>query len=177
MKLPPPAALVCLDLQQGRLLASPHAERVAGVCREVLVQARACGWPILHVHRREAQFGHGRPIAGLEPLATEPVYVRPGPSAFSNEAFGRQARALGGPLALIGFSLSDTVLATTFAAADLGLQIEVLTDAIALDARDEGHLRPALTASLQGLAPLCRLIESRELFQEEAVAYAAANAP
>lgn len=177
MASPSPAALVCLDLQQGRLLASAQAEQIVVVCRRVLAETRRRGWPILHVHQRHRHAGYGRPIAGLEPLASEPVFVRPGPSAFSHEAFARQAQALGGPLALIGFSLTDTILATAFAAADRNLQTVVLSDGAAPNGPEDGHLRRALTSSLTGLAPICRLIESLELFQEEVAAYAAANAP
>ncbi|CAN7299219.1 cysteine hydrolase [Phenylobacterium sp. LjRoot164] len=172
-----PAALVCLDLQRGRLSAAPGAAAVAAVCRRVLEQARARGWPVLHVHRREGAPEAARPIAGLEPLPSEPVYVRPGPSAFSHPAFARRAQGLGGPLALIGFSLSDAVLATAFAAADLRLPVEVLSDAVAVGEDDAPELRRALCTPLNSLFPLCRLIAADDLLQEEATAYAAANAP
>jgi nicotinamidase-related amidase len=142
-----------------------------------LEQARARGWPVLHVHRREGSQESARPIAGLEPLPSEPVYVRPGPSAFSHPAFARRAQALGGPLALIGFSMSDAVLATAFAAADLRLPVEVLSDAVATGERDDPDLRRALSTPLASLFPLCRLIAADDLLQEEAAAFAAANAP
>jgi len=179
MRAPPPAALVCLDLQRARVAgtASPTSARITENCRQVLLEARARRWPVLHVHRREASPDGARPIPGLEPLPSEPVFLRPGPSAFSHQAFARQATALGGPLALIGFSLIDSVLATAFAAADLKLPVEVLCDAVAADPRDDGALGHALFAPLAALAPLCRLIAARDLFQEDAAAYAAANAP
>lgn len=161
--------LVCLDLQRIRLLdgAAPEGERTARACRAVLDQARARRWPVLHVHRREASPERGRPIAGLEPLPSEPVFYRPGPSAFSHRVFRQSVQALGGPLALIGFSLTDTVLATAFAAADRDLQIEVVRDAVAGGGREP----------LANLAPLARVIDSTELFQEEVAAFAAANTP
>lgn len=178
MRPPPPAALVCLDLQRARLSGSPTAAaRVTAACRRVLEQARARGWPVLHVHRREATSEDARPIAGLEPLPSEPVYLRPGPSAFSHPAFTRRAKGLGGPLALIGFSMADSVLATAFAAADLQLPVEVLSDAVAVGERDDPDLRRALSTPLASLFPHCRLIAADDLLQEEAVAYAAANAP
>lgn len=180
MRAPPPAALVCLDLQRARLLGSPSSSdpaRITATCRRVLEQARVRGWPVLHVHRREATSEGARPIPGLEPLASEPVYLRPGPSAFSHKAFARQAMGLGGPLALIGFSMIDSVLATAFAAADLKLPVEVLSDAVATDSRDDGALRQALNIPLAALSPLCRLIEADDLLQEEAAAFAAANTP
>ncbi|WP_312166686.1 isochorismatase family protein [Phenylobacterium sp.] len=178
MRSPPPAALVCLDLQRARLLGSPPGlGRVTATCRRVLDQARARGWPVLHVHRREATPEGARPIPGLEPLPSEPVFLRPGPSAFSHPAFARQAMGLGGPLALVGFSLADSVLATAFAAADRKLPVEVLADAVAADARDDRALRQALGVPLAALSPLCRLISADDLLREEAAAFAAANAP
>lgn len=174
-----PAALVCLDLQRARLTNAAFlapALEAADACRQVLAQARQRRWPVLHVHRREALAEHGRPISGLEPLPSEPVYLRPGPSAFSHSAFTRHVLALGGPLALIGFSLNDTILATAFAAADVRLQTEVLLDAVAIDVHDEAA-RQALISPLATLAPACRLIQSPELFQEEAAPYVAANIP
>lgn len=179
MSPPAPAALVCLDLQRGRLahaLSPAAAERVAANCRRVLVMARQRGWPVLHVHRREARAEDGRPISGLEPRPSEPVYVRPGPSAFSHAAFARHALALGGPLALVGFSLNDSVLATAFAAADVRMQTEVLLDAIAADCRDAAA-REALIETLAALSPGCRLIQSEDLYREEADHCAAANSP
>jgi nicotinamidase-related amidase len=180
MRPPPPAALVCLDLQRGRLTnaVSPSAaERTAKACRLVLNEARRRSWPILHVHRREPDADGARPIAGLEPLPSEPVYVRSGPSAFSHARFTQAALALGGPLALIGFSLCDSVLATAFAAADRKLPVEILQDAVAIDARDEYALRLAMAAPITSLSPLCRMIASEDLFQEDVTALAAANAP
>ena len=143
----------------------------------VTVTLRARGWPVLHVHRREATAEGARPIVGLEPLPTEPIYLRRGPSAFSHPAFARRAQGLGGPLALIGFSMTDAVLATAFAAADLQLPVEVLSDAVATGERDDPDLRRALSAPLTSLFPLCRLIQADDLLQEEAAAFVAANAP
>lgn len=176
MTIPPTAALVCLDLQRARL-AHPTSPQVAAACRAVLNEARRRRWPVLHVQRREATTEGGRPIPGLEPLPSEPVYVRPGASAFSHPEFARTALALGGPLALIGFSLCDSVLATAFAAVDRKLPVEILGDAVAVEARDETSLRHALGGALSRLSPLCRLIEARDLLEEEAATYAAANAP
>lgn len=178
MSSPPPAALVCLDLQRARLAGSPAAAAwVTAACRRVLDQARARAWPVLHVHRREATSEGARPIAGLEPLPSEPVFLRPGPSAFSHPAFARRAKSLGGPLALIGFSMADSVLATAFAAADLQLPVDVLSDAVATGDVEDPGLRRALSTPLASLFPHCRLLVADDLLQEEAAAYAAANAP
>jgi nicotinamidase-related amidase len=176
----PPAALVCLDMQRARL-SGPQlaldAGQIVAACRHVLAQARARRWPILHVHRREASSEGARPILGLEPLPSEPVFLRPGPSAFSHQAFARRALELGGPLALIGFSMADSVLATAVAAADRKVPVDVLTDAVASGLRDDGVLLQALSAPLAALSPLCRLIQTKDLLQEEVATFAAANAP
>ncbi len=177
MNLPPPAALVCLDLQRGRAANRPAAAATAGACRGVIGAARLRGWPILHVHRREADPSAGRPILGLEPLPSEPVYVRPGASAFSHQGFAHAAQGLGGPLALIGFSLCDSVLATTFAALDRRLPVEILLDAVFASPEDEPLLRQALASALAEHPPPCRLIRSADLFSEEAADVVAANAP
>lgn len=175
-----PSVLVCLDLQRGRLTAGgacEGADRAIETCRRVLDQARRRRWPVLHVHRREATLEAGRPIPGLEPLPSEPVYLRGGPSAFSHRGFSQTASAYGGPLALIGFSLCDSVLATAFAAVDRDLSVEVIRDAVALGARDELALRQAMAAPLASLSPMARIVDSLELFAEDAGALAAANAP
>jgi len=171
-----PVALVCLGLQRGRL-GFGGADRIVVACRRVMEGARARGWPVLHVHSRDTPADHGRPIAGLEPLASEAVFLRPGPSAFSNRAFSQAAQALGGPLALIGFALSDTILATAFAAADRDLRIDVIADAVAVGRREDPLLRAALHAPLEALGPLARLMDSTDLFEESAARFAAANLP
>ncbi len=74
----PPMALVCLDLQRARLQGARHDHMLAA-CRDVLEEARRRRWPVLHVHRREFSPEAGRPILGLEPLPTEPIFMRPGP--------------------------------------------------------------------------------------------------
>lgn len=170
--------MVCLDLQRGRLLGGADgADRALEACRRVLEQARRRRWPVLHVHRREATLEAGRPIGGLEPLPSEPIYLRGGPSAFSHRGFCQAAQAYGGPLALIGFSLCDSVLATAFAAVDRELTVEVVRDAVALGGGGDLALRQALAAPLASLSPMARIIDSQELFAEDAGALAAANAP
>lgn len=159
------------------MAGQPAAAATASACGKVLGQARRRRWPVLHVHRREADADAGRPIAGLEPLPTEPVYLRPGASAFSHRGFADAAQSLGGPIALIGFSLCDSVLATTFAALDRKLAVEILADAVFASANDEAVLRRAIAAALTGLSPPCRLIRSTELFREEPATVVAANTP
>lgn len=172
----PPVGVVCLDLQRARLESGGN-ERMLGACRRVLEEARRRRWPVLHVHRREFSPEGGRPIQGLEPLPTEPIFIRPGPSAFSHRAFAQAALALGGPLALIGFSMADSVLATAFAAADRDVSIDVIGDAVALGPTDDPAAGRALFTPIATLAPLGRVLDSTELFREDAAAPLAANAP
>jgi nicotinamidase-related amidase len=169
------AALVCLDLQQGRWARAPDGEQVAGACRGILADARRRGWPVLHVHGREPGAGDVRAICGLEPRPNEAVYVRFGPSAFSNRNFTEAVLALGGPLALIGFDLPGSVLATAYGAADRGLQVEVIRDAVACGGRDD--LAALIYAPLQALAPQLRVLTSHELLDAGTPRFAAANLP
>ncbi|WP_340646443.1 isochorismatase family protein [Phenylobacterium sp.] len=169
---PDASALVCLDLQHERL-STEGAAATAAVCRTVLEQARRRRWPVLHVHARHGAMPEGRPITGLEPLPSEAVFVRQGPSAFTNRTFSQTAQILGGPLVLIGFSMADTVLATAFAAADRDLAVEVIDDAVGGDPAN----RKILLKPLAALAPRARVTSSRELFFEDASRFAAANMP
>lgn len=170
----PRAALVCLDLQRNRQAGDSQGS-VASRCRHVLAEARRRRWPVLHVHGRALT--DPRPIPGLEPRPTEAVFQRQGPSAFSNANFTRAALALGGPLALIGFALEDTVLATAFAAADRDIAVDVILDAVFTGAHEPEAAYRALLAPLRALAPRTRLVDSHDLLVAEADRFAAANVP
>ena len=176
MRAPPPLAhaLVCLDLQRGRQVGSDIAASGAlEACHEALIQARSLRWPVLHVHSRQYAGEAARSIAGLEPLPSEAVYVRNGPSPFSNRNFTLAVQALGGPLALIGFGLDDTVLATAFAAADRDLGCQVVSDAVVSSQGDRlGPRHP-----LYSLMPQLGLVTCQDLFQQGARRFAAANMP
>ena len=166
---PDASALICLDLQRERLVAEGATITVAA-CQRVLDQARWRRWPVLHVHRPAAPLTGGLPIPGLEPLPSEAVFLRQGPSAFTNRTFSQTVQVLGGPLVLIGFSLSDTVLATAFAAADRALEVDIIPDAVGGD--------PAiLLKPLTALTPWARVKSFRDLFFEDASRFAAANMP
>lgn len=170
----PKAALVCLDLQRSRQSGDGQGA-VVSQCRRVLSEARRRRWPVLHVHGRTQ--ADSRPIPGLEPRPTEAVFLRQGPSAFSNANFTRAALALGGPLALIGFALEDTVLATAFAAADRDIAVDVILDAVFACAHEPDAPNRALLAPLRALAPRARLIDSRDLLVADTDRFAAANLP
>ncbi len=166
------SVLVCLDLQRGRLGAD-GAGRTIAACREVLREARARRWPVLHVHCRDLDPPACRPISELEPLPSEAIFLRQGPSAFTNRRFSETAQRLGGPLVLVGFSLTDTVLATAFAAADRGLLVDVVAEAAGAPAA----AREALLEPLIALGHRARLVSLRDLFFEDASRFAAANVP
>lgn len=172
MSYEPKAALVCLDLQRYRG-SDKGAEQVLTACRRALEEARRRGWPVLHVHARPPG-ADTRPLPGLEPRPSEPVFLRRGPSAFSSPAFTQAALATGGPLALIGFALHDTVLATAFGAADRDLATEVVMDAVGTD---DGVDPRGMAATFQVLAPQGRRIILQDLFQIEAERFTAANMP
>src|SRR5690606_17134955 len=87
---------VCLDLQQASLA---HGRGLMGDdcvinCGRVLRHARVCGWQVVHVHARQADSEATRPIAGLEPLTTEPLVYRSGVSAFSSRVFRQMVTRL-----------------------------------------------------------------------------------
>ncbi|MDO8381184.1 cysteine hydrolase family protein [Phenylobacterium sp.] len=169
---PDSSALVCLDLQRERL-ACEGAPATVTACRAVLEEARRRRWPVLHVHSRNAQLPGGRPIPGLEPLPSEAVFGRQGPSAFTNRTFSQTAQTLGGPLVLIGFSLADTVMATAFAAADRDLAVDVVEDAVGGDPT----ARRILLKPLAALASRTRVLTFHDLVFEDASRFAAANTP
>jgi nicotinamidase-related amidase len=134
--------LICLDLQRdyvvpGRPRYSVANTEVAAICARVLAMAREDGWRVVHSqYRAEAAAPwprelFGAPIEGLRPLVSEPVYFRRGLSAFANPGFTAELRcARGADVYLIGFSLSDTCLATALAGVDEGLSLTLIEDAV-----------------------------------------------
>lgn len=169
------AGLVCLDLQRGRLQHAADGPRVAEACRRVLAEARRRRWPVLHVHHRGAAVELGRPIAGLEPLPSEPLFERPGPSAFSNRSFERVAQGLGGPLALMGFHAFDTVAATAFAAADRQIPVDLIFDAVATGG--PSRLLAGVCTPPGDVRLYARFVSSKDLFPGGISRFAAANTP
>jgi nicotinamidase-related amidase len=162
--------LICLDLQRdhvipGRPSYAPANADVALACARVLDLARDEGWRIVHSQFRveptdlPARARFGAPIEALRPLISEPVFFRGGLSAFANPAFATElARARGGEVFLIGFSLADTCLATALAAVDAGLSLTLLEDAVgASDAVDAGDVVRTI------LRPFVRVLSSRRL--------------
>lgn len=175
MTFEPRAAVICLDLQRYRAPRAKATDTLEA-CRALLDGARRRRWPVLHVHAG-GPAGDLRPLSGFEPRPNEPVFVRHGPSAFSNASFTRAACALGGPLALAGFSLQDTVLATAFAAADRRLPVEVVLDCVIADEVESLSALTALFRPLERLGPDIQATTLKDLLQPEAGRLAAANTP
>lgn len=134
--------LLCVDLQKehvtpGRPLYAPHAEAAVKAAARVVDHARRHGWTVIHAHRRRHSglFAGGAmsaAIEGLWPLASERVFRREGLSAFSNAALAELVQRAAPPeLYLIGLCLHQSGLASAFSAADLGLEVVVISDATA----------------------------------------------
>lgn len=173
----PQPRLVCLDLQReyvvpGRPLYADGADRVADACATVLQHARAHRWRIIHARRRQAEGLFDRadyfsaPIEGLRPLISEPVFARSGLSAFCNPDFAAEmCEAQGEEVFIMGFSLNKTCLATVFAAADMGLNVTILTDATGTAGACAAEARQLREAAERMLSPLARLATSDEVME------------
>ncbi len=140
--------LLCVDLQlehvtPGRPLCASHAQGAVNACGRVLKHARASEWIVIHAHRRRRSglFSGGgltASVEGLWPLARERVFRREGVSAFSCRALADLAQRAPPPeIYLIGLSLQQSCLATALHAADLGLNLVVVSDAAAAAAVDD----------------------------------------
>jgi hypothetical protein len=137
--------LVCLDLQQSWVAA--HAgepewwlQRRIDAARTVLRQAREAGWSIAHVHRGSphsdgvVHIGRSRPLDGLRPLPTEPLFHREQLCAFESRAFADALR--GTPrakLAILTFDVALAGLISALTGADLGHQVTLLEDGLSGD--------------------------------------------
>jgi len=123
--------LACLDLQRGSIADGRAPDGCLVNCRRMLDHARDGGWRVVHVHSRNPDPAHARPINGLEPLATEPVLYRSGLSAFSNRAFREMVeggRAV--ELVLIGYSMTSALVGTALIAYEEALSVVMVEDAI-----------------------------------------------
>lgn len=161
-----------MDLQREHVVPgcprySAANHEVAATCGRVLAAARADGWRIVHsqisprLRQGEPRTMFDAPIEGLRPLISEPVFFRRGLSAFANPAFAAELRAArGDEVFLIGFSLTDTCLATALAAVDEGLSLTLLDDAVGA-----GGATESAEAARKILEPFVTMIPSRRLEQ------------
>lgn len=133
--------LVCLDIQRDAAeAADPAVARLAlNTGHWLLSQARRGRWPIAHLHRRNPAFcdmeglGDVGPVAGFEPLPSEPLFIRNGLSAFSSPRFREWAAgAEGDQLIFFGLGSSATWLATALGGPDLGIRPGLVEDAIGI---------------------------------------------
>lgn len=163
-RAPQDRLLVCLDLQQASLDQRGGAgpDRCIVNCRRLLNHARQEGWRIVHVHTRQASRRAARPIAGFEPLPTEPVIYRTGLSAYSSSAF-RQMAESGGEIVVVGYSLSAACIATALIAHDQGVGVTIVEDALSAAPMDP-DIRYAMEAmSRQVGGPLMELTSTGAL--------------
>ena len=149
--------LLCLDLvRAGAVLTREETPRI-GKCRRLLAYARSAGWSVSHVYPRTA----GRsppPIAGLEPLPSEPVYYRTGASAFSNRVFSRAMRdQYDVELVIAALSLTPTVVGTALAAHDLDVAVALVGDTLSQDAVDTAGIEAIETIARALVAPFVQV--------------------
>jgi nicotinamidase-related amidase len=165
--------LLCVDLQRefitpNRPLCAANADSVAEACRAVLAAARRANWPVAHIHthRPGALFGPAspftRPIPGLEPWTSEPLFFRPGLSIFSSpEILGLALSDPDAEFFVIGFSASGSCLASLFAGFDMGIHLALVEDAIGA----AGDTAPSLSAMAEIIDPLCATLCSADLIR------------
>lgn len=126
----PPPLLICNELvTDGHTTEDPASWHT---CLHnsslILTSARRQGWLIAHVYRHDRP---PNPVADLRPEPDEPVFQCRGPSALSSPAL-RDLLAMNNveELILVGRSLVPYCLATAIAAADLGVSVTMVTDAV-----------------------------------------------
>ncbi len=157
--------LVCLDLMRGA--AEPTRDEAAriGRCRRMLAFARASGWVVSHVYPRSAQRS-ARPLEGLAPLTSEPVYYRSGPSAFSNRVFCRAIKEhYESDLVIMALSLSSAALGTALSAHDREMPVTLIGDTLGPNNADGiaavETIAHALVAPFVDIKPTEQLIDQR----------------
>ena len=167
--------LVCLDLiEPAAATEDPRAfQRCVTNSRRLLTHARNQGWDVAHCLDRDLT---ARAIPSLEPLASEPIYLRDGVSAFSSRGFRRRLWAWPDTeLLIIGCSLASTCLATALAAFDRGIPANLVVDAASVRSGDligsetYGRVAARLAAPFVKLTYTDDLVGRRRAFQLVAV--------
>jgi nicotinamidase-related amidase len=124
----------------------------------LLAHGRAEGWSVAHVISRRPRPGEApwRPVCGMTPAPSEPVYHREQPSAFSSPelcgAVERGARSPWGEVVLCGVSVQGSCLATALDALRLKLRLTVAADAVLLAGAERSGLEGFLRLQSLGLA-------------------------
>jgi hypothetical protein len=96
----------------------------------LLKEARTQGWRIVHAFSAHCQ---PAPVNIVRPLPDEPVFQCDGPSAFSSRGF--RTLLSGAPpseILLVGRSFLPMCLAAAATCADLGLSLNIVSDAVSL---------------------------------------------
>jgi hypothetical protein len=107
----------------------------------ILDRARSEHWLIAHVYRLDRR---PVPIASVRPTPAEPVFQCSGPSALTSRGLrDLLATEVVSELILIGRSLVPSCVATAIAAANMGLAVTLVADAVSL-----GRTAPDPSASL-----------------------------
>ncbi len=155
--------LVCLDLVRFAEPLTAEAQARIDKCRRLLTYARNSDWVMSHVYPHTAGRST-RPLAGLEPLPSEPVYYRTGASAFSHRVFRRAIKE--GPeleLVILGLSLSSSSLGTALAAYDHDIAVTLVEDTILADAANASGLEAIETVTRALVAPFVQIRRVDEL--------------
>ena len=155
--------LVCLDLVQQPDPPTAEAQARIDRCRRLLTYARTSGWAISHVYPHTAGRST-KPLAGLEPLPSEPVYYRTGASAFSNRVFRRAIKEQPElDLVILCLSLSSTSLGTALSAYDHDIAVTLIEDTIHQDAANASGLEAIETVTRALVAPFVQIRRVDEL--------------
>ena len=165
--------LVCVETQ--RLHFAPedgpgHADFCSKVesCRRMLAYARRNRWCVVHVHRRRPGTPLGasapelRPIDGLAPLPIERVYLRDAARSVGlvDDPFWRDARAArGAPMLMVGHLSARVIVEIASTAAETGLELSMVEDAVWRRASDAQFGDQAL--------PLCTLKRIRAMYERD----------
>ena len=132
--------------------ASPAQAPWSAAAVQLLGHARGQGWAVGHVISRRPQPGQSpwRPLGGLSPDPSEPVYHRDQPSAFSSPELSRLLTgAARTEVVLCGVSTHGSALATALDALRLCVRLTIAGDA--------AWLPPAEREGLEGLLQLQRM--------------------
>ena len=158
--------LVCLDLVQRAEAPSAEEQLRIDKARRLIVFARAAGWTVSHVHPRTVGRST-RPLTGLEPLPSEPLYYRSGVSAFSNRAFSRVMKdRFDQQLVILALTLSSTSLGTALSAYDHDLAVTLVGDTLRADAANASGLQAIETVTRALVAPFVQIRSVGDLIDQ-----------
>ncbi len=148
-----PPLLICSDLVvDGHVSEEPASWRTCiHNSALILTAARQQGWQIIHVYRQDRD---PNPIACLRPEPEEPVFQCRGPSALSSSAL-RDFLVMSGTeeIILIGRSLVPYCLSTAVAAADLGVAVTLVADAVSHGALESHESSLSIAYAAMRLVP------------------------